>query len=260
MFARAFADLERDGLVRHDTKASVSTARYLGKQDGLGFTLTCATLRAGGSQALSFTNHWETNLVLDGRGSLTNGLTEERHDLEPGTLWIAGPDLPHRLEAEDDLKVLGMFNPALDRHARPGLPRCTVRSTGDLEAMGRGKKARSGNSDLLRYLLAEDGMGFTLSDCRMVKGCENRLWYRNHWEANLILAGEGSVEDLGNGTITPLFPGVLYCVGPHDRHVVRTTTPMHLLSLFNPPLAGDELHDDEGGYPPTGRVPPGPAG
>jgi L-ectoine synthase len=48
-------------------------------------------------------------------------------------------------------------------------------------------------------------------------------------------------------------------VGPEDRHVVRAETDLRLISVFNPPLRGDENHDADGSYPPTGPIPPGPA-
>jgi L-ectoine synthase len=258
MFARSPGDLQRDGLVKVDGQTGITSARYLTKQDGLGFSVTVATLPAGQSQDLCFTNHWETSLVLEGLGVLQERASGARHVLEPGVLYCVGPELGHEIKADTDLKVMGVLNPALNRDTRAGLPRIVVSSPGDLQVMGRAKRSASGNSDLLRYLLARDGMGFTISDCRITAGRRNRLWYRNHWEANLILDGLGSVEDLASGTVTALTPGVFYCVGPDDRHVVRTETPLHLLSIFNPPLAGDERHDNQGGYPPTGPVPPGP--
>jgi hypothetical protein len=37
-------------------------------------------------------------------------------------------------------------------------------------------------------------------------------------------------------------------------------TDLHLISVFNPPLRGDEQHDAEGTLPPSGPLPPGPKG
>ena len=54
-------------------------------------------------------------------------------------------------------------------------------------------------------------------------------------------------------------PGTLYVVGPDDRHVMRAATDMRVVSIFNPPIMGDEDHDADGSYPPTGPTPPGPS-
>ena len=50
----------------------------------------------------------------------------------------------------------------------------------------------------------------------------------------------------------------MYVVGPEDRHVMRAETDMRVVSIFNPPIMGDEDHDADGSYPPTGPTPPGP--
>src|SRR6185437_12463218 len=52
-----------------------------------------------------------------------------------------------------------------------------------------------------------------------------------------------------------LGPGTLYVVGPNDRHRFRVTEDEHHISVFCPPLRGDERHDADGAYPASG---PGP--
>ena len=51
----------------------------------------------------------------------------------------------------------------------------------------------------------------------------------------------------------------MYCVGPADRHRVTRNAgeAMRIISVFNPPLIGEETHDEDGAYPPTGEIPPG---
>ena len=39
---------------------------------------------------------------------------------------------------------------------------------------------------------------------------------------------------------------------------MRAATDLRLISVFNPPIMGDENHDADGSYPPTGPIPPGP--
>ena len=100
-----------------------------------------------------------------------------------------------------------------------------------------------------RFLLAEDGVGFTVSDIRIEAGEGRQLWYKNHIEANYVIEGEGTLEELDTGITHELRPGVMYCLDKHDRHRLVCKTPMRMICVFNPPLAGGEVHDEDGAYP-----------
>lgn len=63
------------------------------------------------------------------------------------------------------------------------------------------------------------------------------------------LEGEGEVETLDDGRIHPITPGRIYALDKHDKHILRAKTRMRLACVFNPPLSGKEVHDDEGVYP-----------
>jgi len=133
-----------------------------------------------------------------------------------------------------------------------------VKTLEDLKAAGREKLVAGGSARTVRFLTRDDGLGFTMSDVRLDAGQQNALWYKHHWEANYILEGRGEVRDLTTGETWVLEPGVMYIVGPRDRHSMKAITDLHLISIFNPPLTGDEIHDAEGTLPPTGPLPPGP--
>jgi L-ectoine synthase len=135
-----------------------------------------------------------------------------------------------------------------------------VKTLQELRSAGREKVVANGSARTVRFLTQEDGMGFTMSDVWLKAGAENVLWYKHHWEANYIVEGRGEVTDLGSGRRWPLEPGVMYIVGPRDRHSMKAITDLHLVSIFNPPLRGDEQHDAEGTLPPSGPLPPGPRG
>jgi quercetin dioxygenase-like cupin family protein len=135
-----------------------------------------------------------------------------------------------------------------------------VRSLADVRASGREVVIAGGSARTARFLTADDGVGFTFSDVSQQAGAEARLWYKHHWEANYILAGTGELEEVATGQRWRLEPGTIYVVGPDDRHIVRAATDLRLISVFNPPLRGDENHDADGSYPPTGPIPPGPGG
>ena len=134
-----------------------------------------------------------------------------------------------------------------------------IRTMDQLEAQGRVVSISHGNSSAVRLLTKSDGVGFSVSEARASAGKSSDLWYKNHWEANLILDGTLDVTDHASGDTHRLEPGALYLVGPADRHRIEAADGVHLISVFNPPLTGSERHDEDGGYPPTGPIPPGPA-
>ena len=92
-----------------------------------------------------------------------------------------------------------------------------VRTLADRAAAGMVRTPGTGTRSV-RYLTAADRMGFSYNDNQIAAGAEMTLWYKHHWEANFILSGRGEVTDLTSGQSWPLEPGVLYVVGPNDRH------------------------------------------
>ena len=108
---------------------------------------------------------------------------------------------------------------------------------------------RGGRSVTRRFLLKEDGVGFTLSDIRIESTEGKMLWYKNHIEANYVIEGEGILEDLDAGTSHELKPGTMYCLNKHDRHRIILKSPMRVICVFTPPLVGGEVHDEDGSYP-----------
>ena len=102
-----------------------------------------------------------------------------------------------------------------------------------------------------RYLLAEDGVGFTLTETSVEAGAEQILWYKHHIEANYVIEGEGEVEILDSGEVFPLRPGSVYALDQHERHRLRSFTSMRLVCVFTPALTGRETHDADGAYAPA---------
>lgn len=116
-----------------------------------------------------------------------------------------------------------------------------VRNLRDVERAGLMVEWGSGTSH--RMLTERDGMGFTVCHTVVRAGTESLLQYRNHLEACYCIAGDGEVEDL-DGKIFPIRPGDLYVLNKHDRHYLRGgKNDLILVSVFNPPLKGDERHD-----------------
>ena len=101
-----------------------------------------------------------------------------------------------------------------------------------------------------RFLLAEDGVGFTLTETSVRAGSEQVLWYKHHVEANYVIEGEGEVENLATGEVFALAPGTIYVLDQHERHRLKADTDMRLVCVFTPALTGRESHDADGAYAP----------
>ena len=102
-----------------------------------------------------------------------------------------------------------------------------------------------------RFLIAQDGVGFTLTETTTKAGSQQILWYKHHVEANYVIEGEGEVENLATGEIFPLGPGSMYALDKHEKHRLKSFTAMRLVCVFTPALTGKETHDEDGSYLPS---------
>lgn len=124
-----------------------------------------------------------------------------------------------------------------------------IRTTLEVNGTKRDVRAKDGSWESKRLILKKDGFGFSLHVSTVHAGHEVKVWYKNHLEAVYIFEGEGEIEDIAAGKIYPLRPGTLYALYKTDRAIVRAKIKMIMVSVFNPPLTGREIHDEEGAYP-----------
>ena len=104
-----------------------------------------------------------------------------------------------------------------------------------------------------RFLLAEDGVGFTMTETITKAGAEQILWYKHHVEANYVIEGEGEVENLATGEVFALKLGTMYVLDKHEKHRLKSISNMRLVCVFLPALTGMETHDEDGSYSPSGE-------
>lgn len=100
-----------------------------------------------------------------------------------------------------------------------------------------------------RLLIKDDGMGFSFHDTRIFADTETHIYYKNHLEAVYCVAGRGEIETLGDGNVYKIEDGTMYALDKHDDHLLRCEEEMRLICVFNPPLSGREVHDEDGVYP-----------
>ncbi|MEV5880309.1 ectoine synthase [Streptomyces sp. NPDC052101] len=102
-----------------------------------------------------------------------------------------------------------------------------------------------GNGLSYRMLVENDRMGFTLCHTVVKAGTKSKLEYRRHLEACYCISGSGRVEAADGSAGQDVRPGVLYALDQHDAHylIADPHCDMELISVFNPPLRGDERHN-----------------
>jgi len=106
-----------------------------------------------------------------------------------------------------------------------------------------------------RVLLQKDGMGFSFHETTIFPGTRTHIHYRNHLEAVWCIEGDGSIEMVADGRKYELGPGVVYALNEHDEHwLCGGKTPLRVICVFNPPLTGQEVHDENGVYPAAADV------
>lgn len=122
-----------------------------------------------------------------------------------------------------------------------------VRQLSEIIDTDRDIKAETWNSR--RLLLAVDKMGFSLHDTLIHPGTETEIWYQNHLEAVYCIEGEGEIELIPDGPTYPISPGMMYALDKNDRHLLRAKSQLRMVCVFNPPVTGQEVHDENGVYP-----------
>jgi L-ectoine synthase len=123
------------------------------------------------------------------------------------------------------------------------------------EVRGTPREVRASTWTSRRFLLAADGMGFSLHDTLIHAGTETRMCYAHHLEAVYCVAGRGSIRALATDETFEISDGTMYALNEHDEHVLRAETDLRLICVFNPPLVGGEVHDATGAYPPASAAP-----
>lgn len=275
MFFRTRDELEKIGRIRQPMgNDAFRSARFLTATEGMGYSYNENHAKKGIDTVIWLKHHWEANFIFSGKLAVTDLSSEERWVIGPGDLYVVGPNDRHRFVVTEDVHYVSVFCPPLrgdegfdkDGGYEASGPiaktdrRMFVKRADEMRRAGKEMVAANGQARTIRMLTKADDIGFGFSDVHLAKGADATLWYKHHWEANHIISGTGEVTDLGTGQSWKLEPSVSYNVGPKDRHRLRAHTDLHLVSIFCPPLVGNEQHDEDGALAPSGPVPPGPAG
>jgi L-ectoine synthase len=122
-----------------------------------------------------------------------------------------------------------------------------VRHLSDLD--GTERDIETPNWRSRRLVLAREGVGFSFHDTVIHAGTESKFWYANHVEAVYCVGGEGTLVNDETGETYEITDGTMYLLDGHEHHTVRARTDLRMACVFNPPVTGREVHDENGVYP-----------
>lgn len=107
-------------------------------------------------------------------------------------------------------------------------------------------QAPDGSFVSCRMILKAHGTGYTITETHVRKGGPYRWKYSNHIESCYCVYGE-AILSVG-GKDYRISPGALYCLDKNEEHLFYAHEDTKLVCVFNPPLNGDELHNENGEY------------
>lgn len=118
----------------------------------------------------------------------------------------------------------------------------------DLYGTDREVDCPNGGFKSLRFLIEDDGMGYTLTRTLVHKGEPQHWHYKKHLETCYCIRGHGRLTNLKTGDVYEIKPGIAYVLDKHDDHTFQALETVVLICVFNPPLTGKEVHKKDGSY------------
>ena len=91
-------------------------------------------------------------------------------------------------------------------------------------------------------------MGFSVNKTLIPAGTKEVWHYRNHLESCYCVTGNGRLINLESGDIFYIHPDTVYSLDKHEEHQFEAITDVVLISIFNPPLNGTEVHGKDNSY------------
>ncbi len=110
----------------------------------------------------------------------------------------------------------------------------------------KGVEFTGGNSQ--RFVLEDDNLGFAMMKTNVKQGGAYLWHYKNHLECCYCISGKGIIKNLETGESFEIKKDIAYLLDKHDKHEFTAITDCILISVFNPPLKGNEKHDKNGNY------------
>ena len=114
---------------------------------------------------------------------------------------------------------------------------------------GTDRDIHHGNWRSRRMVLGKEKVGFSLHETNIKAGTVSEFWYANHIEAVYTVAGKGTLTNLETGDKYEVTDGFLYLLDGYEKHRLEIEEETRMICVFNPPVTGKEVHDENGVYP-----------
>ncbi len=217
-----------------------TNARILVKSsDDVGHILIDVKINAGKATTIEneYLSSYRTHgyYCIDGEGI---GLINNKNYLiKSHTLIVTSTQNSITIKPKTDMRIVSIL--------------CVNANTSDTiirsleEINGTERDVAWGNGRSRRFLIQKDGMGFTLCNTTGNGNTNSYIQYRNHFESCYYLSGTGMYEwDSGKHSIdTGEKQSTVFIMNEHDRHYMRIKKESVCLSIFTPPIKGDERHN-----------------
>jgi L-ectoine synthase len=89
------------------------STRLLLKNDNVGFSFHITTIYKNAELHLHYQNHFEAVYCMSGKGTIEDLAADTVHPITPGTLYVLNNHDQHILRAEEEMKMVCVFNPPL---------------------------------------------------------------------------------------------------------------------------------------------------
>ncbi len=100
-----------------------------------------------------------------------------------------------------------------------------------------------------RMVLGREGVGFSFPRHRHLRRHALDVPLPEPHRSRVLRAGRGTLTDEETGKTYPLSDGTMYLLDGHEKHTVVANTELRMACVFNPPVTGREVHDENGVYP-----------
>ena len=119
----------------------------------------------------------------------------------------------------------------------------------DLKNTSREVRCPNGGFISNRILLESDNMGYTMTKTVIPVTGEVQTWhYKNHLESCYCVSGLAYLTNLETGEKYIIHPDTTYVLDNNERHGFEAIEETALICVFNPPLKGSEVHQEDGSY------------
>lgn len=99
-----------------------------------------------------------------------------------------------------------------------------------------------------RILLDTDNMGYSMTKTVIPPNGKQNWHYKYHLESCYCVSGKGELTNKKTGEVYEIKPDVTYVLDKHDDHYFEAFEECVLICVFNPPLTGREVHQEDGSY------------